>query len=241
MRTTLTDAALAMERLRQHIIVLRCHRYDVRGRRRAESDYLSKAEPMYQSYSDLTMEIKAKNETRRSLQKELAALLAMSLFRRRELKRQMAQLTEEISELEFRRNGIVSGFGKESEKEMSAIPKRIKEAKANIDMLNKLEARYTGDIEKVDQEFDRLRENAKQFDLYELTAARLAFRPKLESEARESVRTAFANYQICANETDVRNRESGMEVWYRVQTQQRKERRRERREYPQHKPSERNY
>ena len=240
-QTTLADVALAMERLRQHIILLRCHRYDVRGRRRTESDYLSKAEPMYQSYSDLTMESKAKNETCRSLQKELAALPAMSLFRRRELKRQMAQLTEEISELEFRRNGIVSDFGTASEKEMSAIPKRIKEAKANISRLNELEARYTGDIEKTSQAFDRLKENAKQFDLYDLTASRLALRPKLEAEARESVRTASAGYRICANETDVRNRESGMEVWYRVQTQQRKERRRERREYPQHKPSERNY
>jgi hypothetical protein len=240
-QTTLADVALAMEQLRQHMIVLRCHRYDVRGRRKAESDYLSKAEPMYQSYSDLTGEIREKNETRRSLQKELTALPAMSLFKRSELKRRMAQLTEEIGELEFRKNALVTDFGKESEKEMSAIPKRIKEAKATIDRLDELEARYTGDIEKSGQEFDWLRAKAKQFDLYELIATRLALRPKLENEARESTGVALEDYQICANETDVRNRESGMEVWYRVQTQQRKERRRERREYPQHKPSERNY
>lgn len=136
----------------------------------------------------------------------------MSLFRRRELKRQMTQLTEEIGELEFRRNGIVSDFGKESEKEMSAIPKRIKEAKANIDMLNKLETHYAGDIDKADQEFDRLRGNGKQFDLYELTAARLALRLKLETEARESTRTDSAVYRTHANETDARNHESGMAV-----------------------------
>ncbi len=218
--TTLADLALAMERLRQHIILLRYHRSCVRKRRAEANDYLSKAEPMYQSYSDLTREIKEKVVERKALKQELAALPVLSVFRRGELKKRIAQLSEEIGELELSKNGIVSGFGKESNKEMSAVPKEIKAAKANVGALDGLEARYTGEIEQSGQEFDRLKDKAKHYDLFELTDARLALRPQVENEAKESIRKDIPDrklstwdYLLSAQETDKQLGEDGMERW----------------------------
>ncbi len=218
--TTLADLALAMECLRQHIVLLRYHRSYVRKRRDAAADYLSKAEPMYQSYSDLTREIKKKVAERMALKKELAALPVLSVFKRGELKKRIAQLSEEIGELEFSKSGIVSGFGKESDKEMPAVPKEIKAAKANVDRLDGLEARYTGEIEAPGQEFDRLKNKAKQYDLYDLTDARLALRPQIENEAKERIRKDIPDrklstwdYLLSAQETDKQLGEDGMERW----------------------------
>ena len=227
--TTLADLALAMERLRQHIILLCYHRSYVRKRRDAETDYLSKAEPMFQSYSDFTREIKEKVTERKTLKKELAALPVLSVFKRGELKKRLAQLSEEIGELEFSKNGIMTGFGKESDREMSTVPKEIKAAKANVDRLDGLEARYTGEIEQSGQEFDRLKGKAKQYDLFDLTYARLALRPQIEAEAKESIRKDIPgeivstwDYLLNAQETDRQLGEDGMERWLAEQKRQRR-------------------
>ena len=227
--TTLADMARAMEQLRKNMILLRYHLTHLRKRRGEAKEYISKAEPMYRDYGELIRQIKEKKAECRSLQKELAALSPLSVFKRSELKKQIAQLSEEIGELEFSKNEIVTGFGKEDEKEMPEVPKQINTVKANVAKMDELEAKYTGDIEKSGQEFDRLKEKAKQYDLYDLTDARLALRPKMEDETRESIRKDipgekinFWDFQISASKTDERNNENGMERWLAEQKRQRR-------------------
>lgn len=218
--TTLADMARAMEQLRKNMILLRYHLTHLRKRRGKAMEYLGKAEPMYRDYGELVRQIKEKKVACRSLQKKLAALSPLSVFKRSELKKQIAQLSEEIGELEFSKNEIVTGFGKEDEKEMPAVPKHIATVKANVAKMDELETQYTGDIEKSGQEFDRLKEKAKQYDLYDLTDARLAIRPQMEDEARERIRrdipgekVSFWDFQISASKTDEQNHEDGMERW----------------------------
>ena len=184
---------------------------------------------MYQRYSDYAHEIKEKKAACRSLQKELAALSPLSVFKRSELKKQIAQLSEEIGELEFSKNEIVTGFGKDDEKEMPTVPKHIATVKANVAKMDELETRYTGDIEKSGREFDRLKEKAKQYDLFDLTDARLAIRPQMEDEARESIRRDIPGEKVSpfvflasVQETDKQNNENGMERWLAEQKRQRR-------------------
>lgn len=226
--TTLADMARAMEQLRKNMILLRYHLTHIRRRRGEAKEYVSKAEPMYQRYSDYAHEIKEKKAERRSLQKELAVLSPLSVFKRSELKKQIAQLSEEIGELEFRKNEIVTGFGKEDEKEMPAVPKHITTINANVAKMDELETQYTGDIEKSGQEFDRLREKAKQYGLYDLTDARLAIRPQMEDEARENIRRDIPGEKVSpfvflasVQDIDRQNNENGMERWLAEQKRQR--------------------
>ena len=248
--TTLADMARAMEQLRQSMIVLRYHLLHLRKRRGKAVEYLSKAEPMYRDYGELVRQIQEKNAERRSLKKELAALSPLSVFKRSELKKQIAQLSEEIEELTFSKNEIVTGFGKVDEKEMPAVPKHIATVKANIARMDELETKYTGDIEKSGQEFDRLKEKAKQYDLYDLTDARLTLRPQLENEAKLRIekdipdrKYSFWDYQVSAQETDKQNHEDGMERWLAEQKHLRQmeqmQRDRERRGVTLRKPRER--
>ena len=246
--TTLADMARAMEQVRQNMIILRYHLTHLRKRRGRAMEYLSKAEPMYRDYGELVRQIKEKKAECRSLKKELAALSPLSVFKRSELKKQIAQVSEEIEELTFSKNEIVTGFGKEDEKEMPAVPKQITVVKANVAKMDELEARYTGDIERSGREFDRLKERAKQYDLYDLTDARLAIRPQMEDEAQERIKKeipgeklSFWDFQISASMTDEQNREGGMETWYKEQTMRRRleQERERRRKTPQRKPRER--
>ena len=245
--TTLADMARAMEQLRQSMIILRYHLLHLRKRRGKAVEYLSKAEPMYRDYGELVRQIKEKSAERRSLKKELAALSLLSMFKRSELKKQIAQLSEEIEELTFSKNEIVTGFGKEDDKKMPTVPKHIATIKANVAKMDDLEARYTGDIEKSGQEFDRLKERVKQYDLYDLTDARLALRPHMEDEAQERIKKdipdeklSFWDFQISASMTDEQNHEDGMETWYKEQTLRRRleQEYQQRRELPHRKPRE---
>ncbi len=211
------------------MIILRYYLLHLRKRRGKAVEYLSKAEPMYRDYGELVRQIKEKSAERRSLKKELATLSPLSVFKRSELKKQITQLSEEIEELTFSKNELVTGFGKEDDKEMPAVPKQITVVKANVAKMDELEVRYTGDIEKSGQEFDRLKERAKQYDLYDLTDARLAIRPQMEDEAQERIKKdipgekiSFWDFQISASMTDEQNREDGMETWYKEQTVRRR-------------------
>ena len=56
--------------------------------------------------------------------------------------------------------------------------------------------------------------------VYDLTDARLAFRPQMEDEAQERIKKdipdeklSFWDFQISASMTDEQNREDGMERW----------------------------
>ena len=227
--TTLADMARAMEQVRQSVIILRYHLLHLHKRRGKAVEYLSKAEPMYRDYGELVRQIKEKSAECRSLKKELAALPMLSVFKRSELKKQITQLSEEIEELTFSKNEIVTGFGKEDDKEMPAVPKHIATIKANVAKMDELEARYTGDIEKSGQEFNRLKEKAKQYDLYDLTDARLALRPQMEDEAQERIKKdipdeklSFWDFQISTSMTDKQNHEDGMERWFTEQKRMRR-------------------
>ena len=246
--TTLADMARAMEQVRQSMIVLRYHLTHLRKRRGRAVEYLSKAEPMYRDYGELVRQIKEKSAERRSMKKKLAALSPLSVFKRSELKKQIAQLSEEIEELMFSKNELVTGFGREDEKEMPAVPKHIATVKANVAKMDALEAKYTGDIEKSGQEFNRLKERAKQYDLYDLTDARLALRPSMEDATQERIRKeatddkiSIRGFWMSVSETDKLLREDDMTAWYKEQAMRRRleQEYQQRREHSQRKPRER--
>lgn len=111
----------------------------------------------------------------------------------------------------------------------SELKKQSATVKANVTKMDELETKYTGDIEKSGQEFDRLKEQAKRYDLYDLTDARLTLRPQMEDEAKESIRKNIPGEKVSpfvflasVQETGKQNNEDGMERWLAEQKRQRR-------------------
>ena len=65
--------------------------------------------------------------------------------------------------------------------------------------------------------------------VYDLTDARLAFRPQMEDEAQERIKKdipdeklSFWDFQISTSMTDEQNREDGMDRWFTEQKRMRR-------------------
>lgn len=81
-----------------------------------------------------------------------------------------------------------------------------------------METRYTSNITKSTQAFNRLKEQSADFDLFELTDARLALRPSMEEAAQERIRKEAPDGKISIRGfwTDKLLREDGMVAWHKA-------------------------
>ena len=215
--TTIPALASAMETVRQNIIVFNYSLLHIRGRKKETDEYMTKARKQYNSYLDLHSQIRVKLDERKALQTELDCLGLLSIGRRKELKTQFAALVEEIEELRFEEESIVQGFGKEDAAGMKQVKSEISGAEAGMVKLGKDETALTVAIGKETEKFAELKEQAAGLDRAELTDARLALRPQMETQAKERIRGAmssgkvsFWNYQISINDADMLLGENGM-------------------------------
>lgn len=187
---TLEELARALEAIRRDLIVLFYKLRYIRDRRSKASAYLSDAEVAYQSYCVLTDRAAKKRKQIVRLKKELKAVSALNIFKRKELNGKISELTEDVGELDFERSEIMRNMGKASHDEMSALPKHLKTVRDNIGKMDELEALYTYGIEKARQELAGLMADAAGFDPRELRNARLAIRPQMQEEAEERIQKA---------------------------------------------------
>ncbi|MBQ9719060.1 MAG: MobA/MobL family protein, partial [Oscillospiraceae bacterium] len=194
--TTVAEIARALETIRQNIIVFNYGLLHIRKRRGEAREYLSKAKPAYDSYTDLAKKIADKESERQTLQNKLALLPVLNISKRRELKGKIAELSEEIGELDFTKMEIVRGFGKEQDSDMAGVKAYLSTIEANADKMDAQEARYNGKIKEAKREFDRLKEQATDLDQDELTDARLVLRPQMEREAQARIRKAEGGREI---------------------------------------------
>ena len=215
--TTIPAIASAMETVRQNIIVFNYGLLHIRDRKKETGEYVTKAKTQYNSYLDLRSQIKAKLDERKALQTELDGLGLLSIGRRKELKTQLASLTEEIEELRFEEKSIVQGFGKEDASGMKQVKNEISGAQADMVKLGKDETTLTDAIGKEREKFTELKEQAAGLDRDELTDTRLALRPQMEAQAKDRIRGAmsngkvsFWNFQLSIRDTDKLLGETGM-------------------------------
>lgn len=193
---TLEELAHALEAIRRDLIVLFYKLWHIRDRRSKVSAYLTDAEAAYQSYGDLTGRAAKKRKQIARLKKELKAVSALNIFKRKELNSKITELIEDVGELDFERSEIIRNMGKASHDEMSAFPEHLKTVRDNIGKMDELDARYTYGIEKARQELAGLMEDAAGFDPCELRDACLAIRPQMQEEAEERIRKASTGERI---------------------------------------------
>ena len=123
--TAIPTLAAAMETIRQNMIVFNYGLLFVRDRRKNEKEYVEQATSKYGDYKYIRSQIKAKAKERGKLQKELAVMSVFAIGRRKELESQIAELSEEIEELQFEEKSIMQDFGKADAAEMKKVEGEI--------------------------------------------------------------------------------------------------------------------
>ena len=215
--TTVPAIAAAMETVCQNLIVFHYGLSFVQKRKKARSEYVTKAKRTYEDYTTLRGKIKASLDERKALQAELDALSVFNIGRRKELKAQLAALTEEIEDLRFKENGIMLACEKSDAAGMKQIKREITAAEADAVKLEKRETTFNEAIGKETERFTELKKQSAALDQSELTDARLALRPQMEDRAKERVRGAmssgklsFWSFQTSIRDVDVLLNEDGM-------------------------------
>ena len=206
-----SSLAIAMETVRENLLVFHLGLLHIRRRRQRAADYLAKAKPLYSNFTEFSGQIRAKRAEKAALQKELDTLPVLNVIRRRELKAQIQVASEDLSELENEAMTIVHGFGKEKPEELKAVKADIASTEKAVGKYDKQEAALTAAIEQSAAEFTSLEERAAQLDPDELAAERLRIRPAHESSARSRMREALHgekpgiwDFAQAAKETDRR-------------------------------------
>ena len=193
---TIPTIAAAMETIRQNIIVLNYGLLSVRDRRKNTKEYVAQATRKYGDYKDIGSQITAKAKERSELQAELAGLSVLDVRRRKELKAKIVELSEEITELQFAEKSLMQAFSKTDAAQMKEVEGEISKSQARIAGLDAQEFKFTGAISREKERFDELKEQAADLDQDELTDARLALRPQMESEGYERIRKATHGREI---------------------------------------------
>ena len=194
--STIPAIAAAMEAIRQNIIVFNYGLLLVRGRHKDTKEYVEQAIRKYADYKDIRIQMKVKAKEHGELQKELDGLSMFAIGRRKELKIKIAELSEEIEELQFEEKSIMRGFAKTDAAGMKEVEGEISKSKASIVKLDSQEVRFTGAINHEREKFDELKAQAVDLDQDKLTDARLALRQQMEREAQNRIRKAEGGRKI---------------------------------------------
>ena len=138
------------------------------------------------SYHTLTKQIEQKTSERNEAIKESKRFF-LNADRRAELTRIISKLTNEIEDLESRRNMLLEYLKCKSTDDIPQAEARIKEAEEN---LPKIQAEWDKTDEALDEaiaEYGKLKAKASDFDKIELDQARKSLRADKESEARKKI------------------------------------------------------
>ena len=193
---TIPAIAAAMETVRQNIIVLNYGLLSVRDRRKRTKEYVEQAIRKYSDYKDIGGQMKKKAKERSGLQTKLASLSVFDVHRRKELKIKIAELSEEIAELQFSEKSFMQAFSKADATQMKEVEGEISKSKARIAGLETQEVKFTGAISREKEKFDELKEQAADLDQDELDDARLALRPQMEDAGCERIRKTTGGREI---------------------------------------------
>ena len=145
------------------------------------------------SYHTLTKQIEQKTSERNEAIKESKRFF-LKADRRAELTRIISKLTNEIEDLESRRNMLLEYLKCKSTDDIPQAEARIKEAEEN---LPKIQAEWDKTDEALDEaiaEYGKLKEKASDFDKDELDNARKLIRTDKECEVRKKIQEEHGQF-----------------------------------------------
>ena len=192
-KMTIPALAEAMETLREKVIVICYHILHTKIGKRKISDYTKSAKAVIEKYKGVVKQISDKKKERKELQKQKESTPVFKIISHRDLARRIAELSEEIEELISEKAQLLNAMKCADDKGVSIVQSGISKMESALAELDKREAKYTAELNEALQQYSEYKNQAKEFDIGELGAARLDIRPEKQRSAQRRIESFYGD------------------------------------------------
>ena len=190
-KNTIPALAEAMERLRGNMIIFRYQLRHIGMGKHRMNEHIQAAVPKLERYMGLVRQIKEKTKGRKNLLAEKKETPFYQIPKLRDLARRIAELTEELEELQTEKEMLLRSLDCADDTGISSVKKDIAAMESALKKLEEQEAKYSAELDAALKEYSELKEQASELDAGELMEARLAIREEKERSAVTCVQDAY--------------------------------------------------
>ena len=190
-KNTIPALAEAMERLRGNMIIFRYQLRHIGMGKHRMNEHIQAAIPKLERYMGLVQQIKEKTKGRKNLLAEKKETPFYQIPKLRDLARRIAELTEELEELQTEKEMLLRSLDCADDTGISSVKKDIAAMESALKKLEEQEAKYSAELDAALKEYSELKEQASELDAGELMEARLAIREEKERSAVTCVQDAY--------------------------------------------------
>ena len=190
-KNTIPALAEAMERLRGNMIIFRYQLRHIGMGKHRMNEHIQAVIPKLERYMGLVRQIKEKTKERKNLLAEKKETPFYQIPKLRDLARRIAELTEELEELQTEKEMLLRSLDCADDTGISSVKKDIAAMESALKKLEEQEAKYSAELDAALKEYSELKEQASELDAGELMEARLAIRGEKERSAVTCVQDAY--------------------------------------------------
>ena len=190
-KNTIPALAEAMERLRGNMIIFRYQLRHIGMGKHRMNEHIQAAIPKLERYMGLVQQIKEKTKERKNLLAEKKETPFYQIPKLRDLARSIAELTEELEELQTEKEMLLRSLDCADDTGISSIKKDIAAMESALKKLEAQEAKYSAELDAALKEYSELKKQASEFDAGELMEARLSIRGEKERSAVTRVQDTY--------------------------------------------------
>ena len=190
-KNTIPALAEAMERLRGNMIIFRYQLRHIGMGKHRMNEHIQAAIPKLERYMSLVRQFKEKTKERKNLLAEKKETPFYQIPKLRDLARSIAELTEELEELQTEKEMLLRSLDCADDTGISAVKKEIATLEGALQKLSEQEAKYSAELDEALKQYVELKEQAAGMDAGELMDARLVVRDEKERSAVDKVKAAY--------------------------------------------------
>ena len=190
-KNTIPALAEAMERLRGNMIIFRYQLRHIGMGKHRMNEHIQAVIPKLERYMGLVRQIKEKTKERKNLLAEKKETPFYQIPKLRDLARRIAELTEELEELQTEKEMLLRSLDCADDTGISSVKKDIAAMESALKKLEAQEAKYSAELDAALKEYSELKEQASEFDAGELMEARLSIRGEKERSAVTRVQDTY--------------------------------------------------
>ena len=201
-KNTIPSIAEAMENVRKNMLIFCYQLGHIRKGKYNVKRYLEAAKPELERYTSLVGEIKEKSKERKTLLAEKKNTPLWNIPKAKKLAARIAELTEQIEELQSEKNTILQYLSCNDDKGISVVKKDISAQEDSLQKILRQEEKYTAELDAALKEYAELQVQAVDLDPIELYNARQELRPDKEWDATARIQKAYGkkyNPQLMAD------------------------------------------